>query len=413
MLDPRLPKDTLFITFEQDFRWYERDCLDLAEWLPMAVTTTASQASMVPPGSPTGQPPSRSQEEHTRGSAQKLAEQAAMTRGAAERVLQGTRPVGIAPVSKEIFELVGACNIAHRKKKGALVWFGYNVAEKKGSSHRDFVGYGSQGVCFTKQSAEALRRSMLMDQPQLFDMWLKRLLTTNDFSQPSENWRAVLGESSFVSPPLGGFYEHVTEIVGEGKTRPSLFGADWGQEGSVGASRPTDVTRRLMAFPLNPATRGTPGTEIVELQRHLSPENGELFWKTMMPPPSWELNDATFRRCLEALDYLDEWGGYGGPKPLDWPAEGWYVHRASRRWTYREDPQLKALRELPDESWVERAPLTTSLSRLAQKVVALDLETPQWELTARDRRRTLQRVTEMGWRCLVEWQRTTEVPRYS
>ena len=168
-----------------------------------------------------------------------------------------------------------------------------------------------------------------------------------------------------------------------------------------------------MAFPLNPATRSTPGTEIVELQRHFSPENGELFWKTMMPPPSWELNDATFRRCLEALDYLDEWGGYGGPKPLDWPAEGWYVHRASRRWTYREDPQLKALRELPDESWAERAPLTTSLTRLAQKVVALDLETPQWELTARDRRRTLQRVTEMGWRCLVEWQRTTEVPRYS
>ena len=413
MLDPRLPNDTLFITFEQDFRWYERDCLDLSEWLPMAVTTTSSQLTEQPPGPPAGAPPSLSQEdEHRRGSTLKLAQQAANRRGSAERVLQGTRPVGISPVAKEIFELVSACNIAHRHKKGALVWFGYNVAEKKGSSHRDFVGYGSQGVCFTKPSAEALRRSMQQDPPQLFDMWLKNLLTNNDFSEPEQNWRAVLGESSFVSPPLGGFYEHVTEIVGQGKTRPSLFGAAWGQEGSVGASRPTDVTRRLMAFPLHPATRSTPGTEIVQLQRHLSPENGELFWKTMMPPPSWEWHDATFRQCLEALDYVDEWGYYRGPKLKPWPAEGWYQHRATGRWTLREDPQLKALRDLPDEPWVERAPLTTNLSRLAQKVVALDLTTPQWELSARDRRRTLQRVTEMGWRCLVEWQSTREVSKY-
>ena len=43
MLDPRFPHDTLFITFEQDFRWYERDCLNVDEWLPMCVHTNTSK----------------------------------------------------------------------------------------------------------------------------------------------------------------------------------------------------------------------------------------------------------------------------------------------------------------------------------------------------------------------------------
>ena len=43
MLDPRFPHDTLFITFEQDFRWYERDCLTVEDWLPLCVHPNTSQ----------------------------------------------------------------------------------------------------------------------------------------------------------------------------------------------------------------------------------------------------------------------------------------------------------------------------------------------------------------------------------
>ena len=45
MLDPRFPPDTLFLTFEQDFSWYERDCLEVNEWLPMCVNTEHSEGA--------------------------------------------------------------------------------------------------------------------------------------------------------------------------------------------------------------------------------------------------------------------------------------------------------------------------------------------------------------------------------
>ena len=37
MLDPRHPEDTVFLFFEADFRFYERDCVEPAQWLPLVV----------------------------------------------------------------------------------------------------------------------------------------------------------------------------------------------------------------------------------------------------------------------------------------------------------------------------------------------------------------------------------------
>ena len=148
-----------------------------------------------------------------------------------EKVSQRTKPIGLATeFSREIFDLVCACNMASRIGYGEVVWFGYNVSDKKWSSKENFVGYGSQGVAFTKGAARVLQMSMTSRTPKLFDMWLKEMLG-QDFTHPAKAYCSNLAGSSYISPPLGGFYEHETEIVGKGKTRPSLFGAYWGARG--------------------------------------------------------------------------------------------------------------------------------------------------------------------------------------
>ena len=120
--------------------------------------------------------------------------------------------------------------MASRIGYGEVVWFGYNVTDKKWSSKESFVGYGSQGVAFTKGAARVLQMSMTSRTPKLFDMWLKEMLG-QDFTHPAKAYCSNLAGSSYISPPLGGFYEHETEIIGKGKTRPSLFGAYWGARG--------------------------------------------------------------------------------------------------------------------------------------------------------------------------------------
>ena len=134
MLDPRFPPDTIFLTFEQDFRWYERDCLEVDEWLPMCVNTDKSEGADLPPPTRLGgadRPPSEREGAAASSSAtpEQLRQQA---RGHLERVLQPTKPWGLdREVSPEIFALVSACNLAKRDGYGEVVWFGYSVSNKK------------------------------------------------------------------------------------------------------------------------------------------------------------------------------------------------------------------------------------------------------------------------------------------
>ena len=44
MLDPRHCEDTLFLVFESDFRFYERDDLPPEKWLPLAVARRQEQS---------------------------------------------------------------------------------------------------------------------------------------------------------------------------------------------------------------------------------------------------------------------------------------------------------------------------------------------------------------------------------
>ena len=55
-------------------------------------------------------------------------------------------------MSPEIFELVAGCNLVARAGRD-VVWFGYNVAEKKNSGPLVGAGFGSQGWLSRREGA--------------------------------------------------------------------------------------------------------------------------------------------------------------------------------------------------------------------------------------------------------------------
>ena len=123
--------------------------------------------------------------------------------GSTENVSQRTKPIGLAAeFSREIFDLVCACNMASRIGYGEVVWFGYNVSDKMWTSKEGFAGFGSQGVAFTKGGARSLQMSMSSRTPKLFDMWLKEMLG-QDFTHPAKAYCSNLAGSCYISPPLG------------------------------------------------------------------------------------------------------------------------------------------------------------------------------------------------------------------
>ena len=227
-------------------------------------------------------------------------------------------------------------------------------------------------------------------------MWLLEQLKT-DFTLEEKEWCSNLASSCFISPPLGGFYEHETEIVGLGKTRPSLFGALWGQEGSVGAARPTDVPRKLKRWAGEIEPDAT--EDVHALPPVIEPNMHQLFWKTMLPPDSDEREEELYVKILRDLGYLSDDGldTYWGPPYLE--AEGWVKKRG--QWVWFEDPQLEALRARPDEPEIPTDPNQHVLSRLHWKVLGHDPE--HRPTTRRDKRRMRQTTTNHGYRRFKPW----------
>ena len=336
MLDDRFPEDTLFLTFEQDFRWYERDCLKVEEWLPACLWLKEGFAD-------------KFEEEHSKtGDASGSSSDAAARASGPSRVMQhGSKPGRFNPessfsfkdlpvvhktaasikpkylagtVSPEIFELVATCNLAARQGRGDVVWFGYNCSTKKNSLAVGRVHHGSQGVAFTKQAARLLQPLMVEHEPQLFDLWLLWVLNRN-FNGQENRAIAGLARSSFIVPPLGGFYEHATDIE-SGNVRESLFGSEWAKEGSVGAVRPTDAARQLYQFAGEDNTKRY-GRRVIDLPPSFDSQNMNLFWKTMLPPPSWERSDETFVAVLRSMSYLFRDGSERFRRPPIGLAEGW------------------------------------------------------------------------------------------
>ena len=138
MQHPRFPHGTLFITFEQGFRWYVED------WLPLRVRTNTSQF-------PTYEFLSMKIEVQltrispmTMGWTQREEEKQWTTKGSAARVSQRTKPVGPdTEFSREIFDL--ACALSRSPLHiGAMGrWCGSGRTSRRRSGARRRASWAS------------------------------------------------------------------------------------------------------------------------------------------------------------------------------------------------------------------------------------------------------------------------------
>ena len=146
---------TLFLFFESDFRFYERDCLDVPTWLPLAMGASSRRSPS--PADP---------EEEDPESAPRSGGEAAPPRrsfagpvGRYAGAERGAKPQTRADyhVSTEIRDLIEIATVAHRSGVGELVWCSWSAASagKRSTWHTD-IAFGLHAVMFTQASARFL-----------------------------------------------------------------------------------------------------------------------------------------------------------------------------------------------------------------------------------------------------------------
>ena len=132
-LDKRLPRDTLYLVFEEDYRFFpEGEDIDSADDYNkrlLRVIVGRGLAALTGPESPPPQDPSSSS---TRGKS------AGKGKPKPESRFHGTASRGSSDPSDEINEgfssnladLVRWATVAHRNKMGNLIWVGWNHKKK-------------------------------------------------------------------------------------------------------------------------------------------------------------------------------------------------------------------------------------------------------------------------------------------
>ena len=280
-------------------------------------------------------------------------------------------------VSPEMVEMVLTMNHAHRMNAGDLVWFSWNAApprdpastSKRKGVRNQHPGHGSQAICFAKRGALAVWKAMPKHPPQLFDLWLLAQL-----KDPNSDVYCSL-YASFVVPPIGGYAEHFTLIMGGGgANRPACWHETWASEGSVGQKRLVWV-RQLARFNMS-----GPVDAVCDL--HLSVTDHAMHWVSRSPPRLHYTPHCDDYVCLvlKEMGWGDE-NSYWGPPYTDAELKSW--RRWGHNWTPHEE--LQELRDRPntfkkwDRSPSGYSPLTILGERLAVQPLYVKKESRRHE----------------------------------
>ena len=407
MLDPRHCEDTLFLVFESDFRFYERDDLPPEKWLPLAVARRQEQSMREHVAlDESEEEDEASMEVDAVGEAARAPLTWANEPGRFRGAQQGTRPGAKKyDVQDELVDLVQMCNVAARKDAGDLVWLGWNAADPgKKPPRKTAPKYGAQLLAYTPNGARECLRAMQTARPQHYDCWL----LYENLNKPT----TVLGQAKtcYVIPPVGGYAAHESQNYrgGGGQTRPSSWQADWCQEGTR-PHGPKQLRRWLAHF-----TPKGPPVWITELQ--LPPFGTELHWATLAPPAHWHDPDPTWQRLLLDRRWVSQTGLWIGP------ARGQTKGKALKGKSGSLSPRAKGKRsgkgqakgkqvplewkrlvEEPDGFNVDQNGMVSPITRLAEQLVTSAFDEDEWtETSDRKKRARAFRVSQYKHRFFVE-----------
>ena len=314
MTDPRHLKDTLFICFESDFRFYKADDLPPETWLPLAVAPSEESAPGAQPESGASRPLEASSASGSRDTPPTLMPAVQLrpdadSLGRWKSITTLPRPykTGYSVVTDELADLVQLATVASRQGVGDLIWFGHNASqENENIKKKKQISFGSQGVMYTAQAALCLQYAISTAPTEHFDLWLKRVLhEAGQVAQPLA--RSSIHRSCFVWPPVGNFAAHVS--MNTKKVRPGLWGEPWCVQGPP--RNEARGPRTLMAFVGE-------GKEQQVCVLKLPERSFDLHWRTRLPPQSQSKHDADWLAILVRRNLLDPTTGeYLGPKPTE------------------------------------------------------------------------------------------------
>lgn len=281
MLDGRHPDDQLFLFFENDWRLYEKDCLQSEEWLPLVVGDQTWPASSSDGPAVFGAKP-----------------------GSRPKTTEGS------DVSEFLKDVVQTCTQAHREGRGEIVWFSWNASTPGNEPKRkESPSYGTFFVAFSKSVCETLWTAMQNVKPMHFDNWLLSAVTPGKDGAS----RPLVPEACYVCPPVGGYTHHESDIY-QG-CRPSPWKESWSLEGGLGALDKWGRKRRLCKF-----TRVGAAEKIADVAAP-NPTD-EFIWKTEFPPDNCNCKHKVWRTLLQDRMWVDGDGNYIGPQSVKGGGKG-------------------------------------------------------------------------------------------
>ena len=432
MMDDVHPDDQLFLYFEHDFRFYERDDLPPAEWAQLLegvsfasstddpAATAASSSSNVPPGGAVRPPagdtadaptaaaerPRKRDRRAPHGAVSGPPSIAGMQRPQGETVIEG-----IAEISPELVDLVCICNEAARHNVGNFVWLGWNAdfAEKKDQKVKrpDSIMYGSQCIAFTKSGARDFLELMGQYGPAHIDLWFLCRLVGNELLQ-----RRI--GASYCIPPIGGYSDKHVSMNLKGERRLSCWRKFWAQEGV----RERPHATALHGGPYRPRylagwTSKGPARWIVDIP--LACDLSRYIWLTEAGPlsPLRIDGDGVLYTMLRHRGWvLTQTGQWTGPFDRRDGTFGWWPDREKTVsdgniqpwdawWNLPELNEWRSLQERP----AELSPMSTEncvLSRMLAALVCEPLEPREEPSTDRSRRARFRRVKHYTQRCFPD-----------
>ena len=232
-LDKRLPLDTLFMVFEEDYRFFPEGqdpdgCDDYGERVVKMVVDrgfAALSGSESPPPQSSSSSPSRGKSSGKGGKPKPESRfHSTSSRGSSD--LKDEVNEGF---SSNLSDLVRWATVAHRHKVGNLIWVGWCPAPQKATQ----LGKGSHLIMLSQEGAIHMAEAFADGEIErghidfVLKAWLK-----------SGNTAERVG-ACYVCPQMGGYYSHASGCD------PKNFGEDKGGRPSAweGKENPASGTR--------------------------------------------------------------------------------------------------------------------------------------------------------------------------